>query len=62
MSKSESESKSKWVFDWGLADVAFVIGVVLLIILFAGEPDLHDAILYWLTNGEIPLPATGDTP
>lgn len=29
----------------------WVFGIILLIVLFAGEPDLHDAIMHYLTNG-----------
>lgn len=32
------------------------VTILILIILFCGEPDLMDAILYKLTNGEIKFP------
>jgi len=31
-----------------MADAALIIGIVLLIIFFGGEPDLHDALMHYL--------------
>jgi len=31
-----------------MADAALILGIVLLIILFGGEPDLHDALMHYL--------------
>lgn len=45
-----------------LSRAMLVIGIILCIILFAGEPDLMDAILYKLTDGRIALPTPFPTP
>lgn len=45
-------SKSKT--DW--SDVAFIAFFALLVLLFAGTPDLYDVILYSLSDGAAPLP------
>ncbi len=37
-------------------DMSFLALIVGLIVLYSGSPDLMDAILYWLTDGKIPLP------
>lgn len=37
-------------------DAAFLIVVLILAILFAGDPDLMDAIMYKLTEGKITIP------
>jgi len=31
-----------------MADAALILGIVLLIIFFGGEPDLHDALMHYL--------------
>jgi len=31
-----------------MSDAALILGIVLLIILFGGEPDLHDALMHYL--------------
>jgi len=31
----------------------FWLAVALLLIFFWGEPDIQDAIIYWLTSGEL---------
>jgi len=38
-------------------DVVFLLVVLILAILFAGDPDLMDAIMYKLTEGKIAIPA-----
>jgi hypothetical protein len=32
------------------SDSVLIIGIIFLIIMFIGEPDLHDAIITWLTK------------
>ena len=39
-----------------LSEVVSIIGIILMIFFFTGEPDLWDALLYKLTDGEIPIP------
>ena len=36
----------------------FVLGVFLLIIMFWGEPDLHDALIYSLMEGRVAADAS----
>jgi hypothetical protein len=45
-----------------LSGAVFVAGVFVCIILFAGSPDLMDAILYRLTDGRIALPEAESRP
>ena len=35
-----------------IENAAFIIGVWVIITLSIGEPDLMDAIIYWLTDGK----------
>lgn len=37
-------------------DFGWTISVAMLCVLFIGTPDLMDAILFFLTDGQIPLP------
>lgn len=37
-------------------DTAFILLILILAILFAGDPDLMDAIMYKLTDGKTALP------
>lgn len=32
-------------------NIRFISGLTLLIIIFWGDPDIHDAIIYWLMRG-----------
>ncbi len=37
--------------------IAVIIAMVLgMFVLFTGKPDLHDALLYKLSDGKIPIP------
>ena len=38
------------------SDIIFVILLFILLVLFAGDPDLMDAIMYKLTDGKVALP------
>jgi hypothetical protein len=38
------------------SDTASIIAFFLLVVLFAGDPDIADAIIYTLTNGKLITP------
>ena len=42
-------------FEFDIAGAVFIGGVFTLIILFWGEPDLHDAIIQWLMRPQTPV-------
>lgn len=39
-----------------LEDACWAIGIIALLILFSGTPDLMDAVIYKLTEGKVELP------
>ena len=43
-------SDRKNVVKIDLASAAFILGIILLIILFWGDPDLHDGIMHRLMS------------
>lgn len=49
---STEPTKSRF-FRIDLENIVWVVCVFILIVLFAGEPDIADAIMYALTDGAI---------
>jgi hypothetical protein len=41
-----------------IPDAMLYVAIIIFIILFAGDPDLLDAVLYNMTDGKIPLPVS----
>lgn len=47
----------RYKIEVNIGEAALIIGIVALIIMFAGTPDLADAIIYRLTDGRSGLPS-----
>jgi len=44
----------------GILQIIALIVVASLFLLWIGSPDLHDCLLYWITDGAIELPKGED--
>ena len=52
----KDKGKKEGRIDINLSDAILVVGIVTMIILFAGQPDLWDVILYKISDGQVPIP------
>jgi hypothetical protein len=43
-------------FSIDLSDAILAVGIIIFIIIFSGDPDLMDAIIYKLTEGKLAPP------
>jgi len=48
MAMEEEKNKRPFVFKFPSFTINFLIFLLVLIVLFTGDPDIHDAIIHWL--------------